>query len=126
MNYFHNNRPEITAYCSLNMSLSDFQTLYVSDTLNLTHTSIKISRRHYQGVEDCLYLGHQVGDRVLLLLAGCQVSVPLEEGGMEGLLHATLRGPDRGEGGLSQHDVERDVGDERGPCLHTGAPTPSS
>ena len=93
---------------------------------HFTHTSIKVSRGHYQGVEDCLYLGDQVGDRVLLLLTGCQVSISLEQGAMEGLLHTSLRSPDRREGGLGQHDVKRDVGDEGGPGLHPGASAPAS
>ena len=34
------------------------------------YTSIKVARGHNESVEDCLYLGDQVGDGVLLLVTG--------------------------------------------------------
>ena len=90
---------------------------------NVTHTSVKVAWGHYQSVEDCLYLGDQVANGILLLLTWRQISVPLEQGAMEGLLKATLRRPDRGKGWLRQYDVEGDVRDEGGPALQgTSAP----
>ena len=55
--------------------------------IKATYTGIEVPWGDDQSVEDCLYLAHQVGDGVLLLLARRQVSVTFDESLVEGFLY---------------------------------------